>query len=201
MRCTCFHLHNLSLTSCAWNRTVLVVIYCKAISNLKRLPAQSYPLSASSLMSDGIKEQSHHFIFAVDPALWYFQSAYINNPLLSTTTMGKTQFSEKRGVKCPTFWRRIIPVWSAKTLATRPNGFKVFSGAPWKSGDLCIKGSRCKPGCTRGYGCLRQRNRVDSLIRFPPRCVSPKTLWVQLKSINAETSTCLHTLRLSEWLW
>lgn len=66
VRCTCFHLHSLSLTSCAWNCTVLVVIYCKAISNLKRLPAQSYPLSASSLMSDGIKEQSHHFIFAVD---------------------------------------------------------------------------------------------------------------------------------------
>lgn len=150
MRCTCFHLHNLSLTSCAWNRTVLVVIYCKAISNLKRLPAQSYPLSASSLMSDGIKEQSHHFIFAVDPALWYFQSAYINNPLLSTTTMGKTQFSEKRGVKCPTFWCRIIPEFEVQRLSRRAPVALKFSQVPLGRAEIFASKGAAVPSVKQG---------------------------------------------------
>lgn len=39
--------------------------------------------------------------------------------------------------------------------------------------------------------------RVDSLIRFPTRYVSSKTLRVQLKL----TSTCPYTMRILEWPW
>lgn len=170
-----------------------MVIYCKAISNLKRLPAQSYPLSASSLMSDGIKEQSHHFIFAVDPALWYFQSAYINNPLLSTTTMGKTQFSEKRGVKCPTFWRRIIPEFEVQRLLRRAPVALKFSQVPLGRAEIFASKGAAVPSVKQGAhevtaASANQRELtvwLDSLhVAFPP-----KTLRVQLKSINAETST------------
>lgn len=129
-RCTRCNLHSLSFTFSAWNLTVLVVIYCKAISNLKRLPVQSCLLSTSSLMSDGIKERRHHFIFGVDQTLWYFK-AYTSIILFSQQQQQEEKSSQKKwGVKCSTFWLRIIPQFDVQRLSRLvPLSFK-FSQVP-----------------------------------------------------------------------
>lgn len=106
-RCTHCDLHSLSFTFSTWNLNVVRIIYCTAFSDLKRLPVQSCLLSASSLMSDGIKEQRHHFIFSVYKTLWYFK-AYT-----SILVFSQQQEKSSQEVVC----------------ATRPSFFKVFPGA------------------------------------------------------------------------